>query len=33
MLFEINLGNVFLDMSLQIRETKAKIKKRDYMKL
>ena len=29
MLFDINLSGTFLDLSLQARETKAKINKRD----
>ena len=33
MLFDIGLSNVFLDLSLQARETKAKINKWDYIKL
>ena len=33
MLFDISLSNIFLDMSPQARETKAKINKWDYFKL
>ena len=33
MLFDINCSNIFLDMSPQARETKAKINKGDYIKL
>ena len=33
MLFDISLSNIFLDMSPQARETKAKINKWDYIKL
>ena len=33
MLFDIDLSNIFLDMSLQARETEAKINKWDYIKL
>ena len=32
MLFDIGLSNIFLDMCLQARETKAKINKWDYIK-
>ena len=32
-LFDIDLSNIFLDMSLQARETKGKINKWDYIKL
>ena len=31
--FDIGLNNIFLDMSPQARETKAKINKWDYIKL
>ena len=31
MLFDISLSNIFLDTSLQARETKAKINKQDYI--
>ena len=31
--FDICLSNIFLDKSLQAKETKAKIKKWDYIKL
>ena len=33
MLFVTRLSNIFLSMSPQARETKAKINKRDYIKL
>ena len=33
MLFDISLSNIFLDMSPQAREAKAKIDKCDYIKL
>ena len=33
MLFDISLSNIFLYMSPQARETKAKINKWDYIKL
>ena len=33
MLFDVALHSVFLDLSPQARETKAKIKKWDYIKL
>ena len=33
MLSDINLSNIFLNMSPQTRETKAKINKWDYIKL
>ena len=33
MLSDINLNNIFLNMSPQTRETKAKINKWDYIKL
>ena len=33
MLFDISLSNMFLDMSLQERETKTKINKWDYINL
>ena len=33
MLFAIGLSNDFMDISPQARETKAKINKRDYIKL
>ena len=33
MIFDIGLGNFFLEMSLQARETKAKAYKWDYIKL
>ena len=33
MLFDMGLSNIFLDMSLQARETKATINKWDYIKL
>ena len=33
MLFSISLSNIFVSMSLQARETKAKINKWDYIKL
>ena len=32
MLFDISVGNIFLDVSPQARETKAKIDKWDYIK-
>ena len=33
MLFDFSLSDIFLDMSLQARETKAKTDKCDYIKL
>ena len=33
MFFDISLNNIFLDMSPQAKETKAKINKWDYIKL
>ena len=33
MLFDIALSNIILGMSVQARETKAKISKWDYLKL
>ena len=33
MLFDISLSNIFLDMTPQVRETKAKTNKWDYIKL
>ena len=33
MLFDISVGNIFLDVSPQARETKAKIEKWEYIKL
>ena len=32
-LFDIGLSNIFLDMSLQVKEAKANMNKWDYIKL